>query len=129
MKIYLLKDSDKKEYLKNLIRLNTECAHLRWNNRKKDIPMSVMNSLDIIEEYIDNEVVANSDKCVIEFTEEEENELLEAIGENGDIKQLVGECWIDSGKQCQQLVSELINYRNLSRITDALVIDYNYLFF
>ena len=129
MKIYLLKDSDKKEYLNNLIRLNSECTRLRWNNRKKEIPLSVLNSLDIIENYINDEVIVNSEKCLIEFTDEEENALLEAISENGDIKQLVGGCLIEAGKPCQQFVSELINYRSLSRITDALSSDYNYLIF
>ena len=56
MRIFVIKNVQAAKDCRQLLGLKSECAKLQWSRTINSIPQSVMNSLESVENYVDEKV-------------------------------------------------------------------------
>lgn len=90
MNIYTVRDDRTAKDILQLIKLNAECARVHWSRTINNVPANVMNALETIEDYVENKVAELCDAKVCELTQAEEDEIIQFIKRNQDLKPSLG---------------------------------------
>lgn len=85
MRIFVIKNVQAAKDCRQLLGLKSECAKLQWSRTINNIPQSVMNSLESVENYVDEKVEELCRKTIVEYEIDlnEEEILLAAIKTKG----------------------------------------------
>lgn len=126
MKIYVLKDLHDAQNCRQLIMLKSSCIKLVWSKTITDIPSDVYDSLECIEEFVDDRISTICANCVktFEFGDEEETEMLSSFKHDTTLKNTIGTGVVLEG-EVDSILSSISNF-NVPTIAKALQTHENY---
>ena len=119
MNIYLTDVRQCAENMAQLLELNAECVRLQWSNTIADIPGYVIDALDVIEKYIDQEIT-DCTEFFTEMTEEEENSMILIIKKYPSLRKTLGTGVIFKGEQQAELQAIVKKEGGMEKIGAAL---------
>lgn len=92
MKLYLIDKQDDAIQLAQLLKLNSECAKLHWSRSIKNIPNEVINSLEVIENYVETKIYdsCNSKNVFGELSDDEEALMFDAFKKTPELRDSLG---------------------------------------
>lgn len=118
MKIYITDSKSEAEQLRQLLKLNSECAGLHWSRTITDVPDHVMDALKTIELFVESRV----ERCEVfdELSEAEEEEVIGFIRENPELRKSLGTGVIMDGVQADEVRNIISSCDGVSKILKAL---------
>lgn len=128
MKIYITENKSEAEQLRQLFKLNSECAGLHWSRTITDVPDHVMDALEMIELFVESRV---QERCEFfdELNEDEEEKVIDLIRDNPELKKNLGTGVITDGVQAEEVRNLIISCNGASKILKALETGENIILF
>jgi hypothetical protein len=120
MKIYTINDDKVAKDILQLLKLNAECARLHWSRSINNIPTNVMDSLEIIEGYVESKIVELCGSPKSELTENEENKMFQLVRNNSTIKNTLGTGVVLRGSQAEEVIKIIMTENGMEKIREAL---------
>lgn len=91
MRIYVIRDAETAKDCRQLIVLKAECAKLQWSKTIKDMPQSVIDSLEVVENYADAKIEELCTNSIAEYELElSEEELFLAAIKTEKMREIFG---------------------------------------
>lgn len=128
MKIYITENKSEAEQIKQLLKLNSECAGLHWSRTITDVPDNVMNALETIEQFVAS-CVQERGKFLDELNEDEEKKVISLIRDNPELGKNLGTGVIISGTQSDEVRNLIYSCDGASKILKALETGKNIILF
>ena len=109
MKIYLIDEENDAMQIRQLLKLNAECAKLHWSKNIKDISPEVIAALETIEEFVEGKVYEIcSEKTLISFlSEDEESTLMALLRKTPELRATIGAGVVMAGEEAMNVYNLL----------------------
>lgn len=109
MKIYNIPNEQNAAQIKQLICLYTECIKLQWSKTIKDIPNDVLDSMDNIEDFINERIdkLCRNATFQYDLSAQEERDLAEILKKRPILRENIGNGVIMNGTQSEIAIKEL----------------------
>ena len=128
MRIYITESKAEAEQLRQLFKLNSECAGLHWSRTITDVPDHVMDALETIEWFVESRV---QERCESfdELSEAEEKKVTSLIRDNPELRKSLGSGVITDGAQSEEIRNLIGSCDGASKILKALETGKNIILF
>lgn len=128
MRIYITESKTKAEQLRQLFKLNSECAGLHWSRTITDVPDHVMDALETIELFVESRV---QEQCEFfdELSEVEEKKVIDFIHDNPELRKNLGTGVITEGAQSDEVRNLIGSCDGVSKILKAFETGKNIILF
>lgn len=127
MKIYTTESKSEAEQLKQLFKLNTECAKLHWS-RSINVSDDVINALETIESFVEAHVCEKCD-FFSELSENSEKMVIDLIRNNPKLKETFGSGVVTIGSQADEIKNLIGLCDEMEEISRALETGKNIILF
>ena len=116
MKIFLINNVNEAMQIKQLLKLNSECAKLHWSKTITDIPTNVISSLETLESFVEERVyeVCTEKTCVNSLTEDEEKAVISLLRKNSELRETLGVGVVMAGEEADR-VNKLLEGKNVPK--------------
>ena len=126
MNIYLISHENDAKQIRQLLKLNAECAKLHWSNSIKDIP-----SLETIEAFVEEKVyeVCTLKTLANSLSEYEEMEMIALLRKMPELRSTLGVGVIMAGDEAKALLKFLENKEISEKLITAIASEKNVILF
>lgn len=116
MKIYLISNEKEAKQIRELLKLNAECAKLHWSKTISDIPTNVISSLEALESFVEEKVyaVCNERTSGGYLNEEEEAAMMALLRKNPELRATLGVGVVMAGEEAKNM-SKLLEGKNVAK--------------
>ncbi|MCM1540344.1 MAG: hypothetical protein NC121_03695 [Blautia sp.] len=118
MKIYITENKSEAEQLRQLFKLNAECAGVHFSRTITDIPDRVMEALGTIELFVESRAQEWCD-YFDELNEDEEEKIFSLIHNNPKLGKNLGTGVITCGEQANEVKNLIASCDGVSKILKA----------
>jgi len=115
MRIYVLTNKQAAKDCRQLLALKSDSLSLEYSKSLRSIPTNVLESLALLEEFVDSKVadLCSNNAAEIAIDNSEEQEIFQAIKTNGIIKTTLGS-GVVLENEVPELMDAISNYHLLS---------------
>lgn len=131
MNIYLINRENDAKQIRQLLKLNAECARIHWSKTIKNLPTEVLSALEIIETFVEKKVyeVCSAETFANSLNEEEEMEMMELLRKMPKLRSTLGLGVIMAGDESKELLTILKNKRISEKLIAAIASEKNVVLF
>ena len=131
MNIYLISHENDAKQIRQLLKLNAECAKLHWSNSIKDIPPDIISSLETIEAFVEEKVyeVCTLKTIANSLSEYEEMEMIALLRKMPELRSTLGVGVIMAGDEAKALLKFLENKEISEKLITAIASEKNVILF
>lgn|GEM_PF-4529818 len=131
MKIYLIDNENDAKQIRQLLKLNAECAKLHWSKTIKNLPIEVLSSLETIETFVEKKVyeVCSAKTLAIPLNEDEEMEIMTLLRKMPELRPTLGVGVIMAGDESKALLNLLKNKEISEKLITAIASEKNVILF
>lgn len=122
MKIYLIDNENDAKRIRQLLKLNSECAKLHWSRTIKELSADVLAALETLEGFAEKKVyeVCNEKTLAGSLSEYEESALMVLLRKVPELRATLGEGVVIAGNEAKRAYM-LLNGKTTSKtLLDAI---------
>lgn len=122
MKIYLIENENDAKQIRQLVKLNAECAKLHWSKTIKNLPAEVLSSLETLESYVEEKVyeICTEKTLAGSLSEDEEGVLMALIRKNPELKATIGVGVVMAGEEANKIANVFMGENCIKTLVNAL---------
>ncbi len=131
MRLFSVDREDDAAQVRQLLALNSECVTLHWSKKITNVPLSVLNALGTVENFVEEKVgsYCTAGSEIIELNDDEETSLFKMIRTHMGLKRTIGTGVILRGKEVDEVKSIIAGAPELVKINNFLNSNKNYVLF
>lgn len=105
MKIYSISSETDAKQIRQLLKLNSECAKLHWSKAMAELPTDVISSLETLETFVEEKVyeVCTEKTIVSTLREDEEMEIMALLRKNPELRATLGVGVVMAGEEAENI--------------------------
>lgn len=105
MKIYLIDSENDAQQIRQLMKLNAECAKLHWSKTITNLPTDVLSSLETLESYVEEKVyeICTEKVLVGSLSEDEESSVMSLMRKVPELRATIGVGVVMAGAEAKSV--------------------------
>lgn len=122
MKLYALKCVDAAQVCRQLIRLSSDCASLKWSRSIRDLPDEVQDALETVQDYAETrlEEFCTEGELIRELSDDEETLWHQCSKRSETLRRLMGSGVILAGDEAKTVREALTEISEARFIVESL---------
>lgn len=121
MNVYLIRENHTAIQVRNLLRLNAECARLHWS-KTIEVPEDIVSAAETLEAFVEEKVykVCTEKTLVSALSEEAEAGIMRLIRKHPELKETIGTGVVMAGAEAENAANILAGTSAPEALVDAL---------
>ena len=121
MVIYLLESADAAKMCRQLLQLSDGCSLLQWSKNVKNIPTDVLNSLEIIQDFVNEKVYEYCGQNRHAELSSQGVDYIDSLSQKSDyLKKTLGSGVVLAGEESDKVLAELTESDEIKSVIEAL---------
>lgn len=122
MKIYLINSENDAKQIRQLLKLNSECAKLHWSKTIKDLPAVVIDALGTLEEFVEERIceICTEETFARSLSEDEESALMTLLRKTPELRVSLGVGVVMAGEEARNVSALLEGKTSLAALRTAI---------